>query len=151
MIRFKRNNQTNNMKKLILLLLFIPLISFGQKIEVIKDHPYLGSIHERVGGQDYNYINGNEVSKESILYSHIRGEKPTGSYEVKVEAFQIKVGIFPTRTVRGYKVQNSDEAIRDINRANRGSSVKITVLEAVKIDGDFQSPIYIEPFIVTIK
>ena len=104
--------------------------------------PGRGSVFERVGGQDYNFVNSDKVSKESILYGLIRGEKPPGflyDYDINVESFQITVGNLPTRTVQGNKIQNSNEAVRDINGANRGSSVTVTVLKAVKIDGDLKS------------
>ena len=116
--------------------------------------PGRGSVYERVGGQDYNFVNSDKVSKESLLYGLIRGEKPPGflyDYDINVESFQITVGNLPTRTVQGNKIQNSNEAVRDINGANRGSSVTVTVLKAVKIDGDLISPTNVEPFVVTIK
>ena len=53
--------------------------------------------------------------------------------------------------MQGNKIQNSSEAVRDINGANRGSSVTVTVLEAIKIDGDLKSPTNVEPFVVTIE
>ena len=116
--------------------------------------PGRGSVFERVGGQDYNFVNSDKISKESLLYGLIRGEKPPGflyDYDINVEAFQVTVGNLPTRTVQGNKIQNSSEAVRDINGANRGSSVTVTVLEAVKIDGDLKSPTNVEPFVVTIE
>ena len=116
--------------------------------------PGRGSVFERVGGQDYNFVNSDKISKESLLYGLIRGEKPPGflyDYDINVESFQVTVGNLPTRTVQGNKIQNSSEAVRDINGANRGSSVTFTVLEAVKIDGDLKSPTNVEPFVVTIE
>ena len=116
--------------------------------------PGRGSVFERVGGQDYNFVNSDKISKESLLYGLIRGEKPPGflyDYDINVESFQITVGNLPTRTVQGNKIQNSSEAVRDINGANRGSSVTVTVLKAVKIDGDLKSPTNVEPFVVTIE
>ena len=116
--------------------------------------PGRGSVYERVGGQDYNFVNSDKISKESLLYGLIRGEKPPGflyDYDINVESFQVTVGNLPTRTVQGNKIQNSSEAVRDINGANRGSSVTVTVLKAVKIDGDLKSPTNVEPFVVTIE
>ena len=116
--------------------------------------PGRGSVFERVGGQDYNFVNSDKISKESLLYGLIRGEKPPGflyDYDINVESFQVTVGNLPTRTVQGNKIQNSSEAVRDINGANRGSSVTVTVLKAVKIDGDLKSPTNVEPFVVTIE
>ena len=83
--------------------------------------PGRGSIFERVGGQDINYVNSSKVSKDALIYGTVRGEKPPGflyDYDINVEAFQITVGNLPTRTVQGNKIENSNEAVRDI----RGSS-----------------------------
>ncbi len=116
--------------------------------------PGRGSVYERVGGQDYNFVNSDKISKESLIYGLIRGEKPRGflyDYDINVESFQVTVGNLPTRTVQGNKIQNSSEAVRDINGANRGSSVTVTVLKAVKIDGDLISPTNVEPFVLTIE
>jgi len=116
--------------------------------------PGRGSIFERVGGKDINYINSSKISKDALLYGTVRGEKPPGflyDYDINVETFQITVGNLPTRTVQGNKIQNSNEAMRDIRGANRGSSVTLTVLKATKIDGDLKSPTNVEPFVLTIE
>ena len=116
--------------------------------------PGRGSIFERVGGKDINYINSSKISKDALLYGTVRGEKPPGflyDYDINVETFQITVGNLPTRTVQGNKIQNSNEAMRDIRGANRGSSITLTVLKATKIDGDLKSPINVEPFVLTIE
>ncbi len=116
--------------------------------------PGRGSIFERVGGKDINYINSSKISKDALLYGTVRGEKPPGflyDYDINVETFQITVGNLPTRTVQGNKIQNSSEAMRDIRGANRGSSVTLTVLKATKIDGDLKSPTNVEPFVLTIE
>ena len=116
--------------------------------------PGRGSVFERVGGKDFNYVNSNKIGKEALIYGLIRGEKPPGflyDYDINVESFQITVGNLPTRTVQGNKIQNSSDAVRDINGANRGSSVTVTVLKAAKIDGDLKSPTNVEPFVVTIQ
>ena len=116
--------------------------------------PGRGSIFERVGGQDINYINSNKVSKDALIYGTVRGEKPQGflyDYDINVEAFQITVGNLPTRTVQGNKIENSNEAVRDIRGSSRGSSVTVTVLKATKIDGDLKSPTNVEPFVLTLE
>ena len=116
--------------------------------------PGRGSIFERVGGKDINYINSSKISKDALLYGTVRGEKPPGflyDYDINVETFQITVGNLPTRTVQGNKIQNSNEAMRDIRGANRGSSITLTVLKATKIDGDLKSPTNVEPFVLTIE
>ena len=116
--------------------------------------PGRGSIFERVGGKDINYINSSKISKDALLYGTVRGEKPPGflyDYDINVETFQITVGNLPTRTVQGNKIQNSNEAMRDIRGANRGLSVTLTVLKATKIDGDLKSPTNVEPFVLTIE
>ena len=116
--------------------------------------PGRGSIFERVGGKDINYINSSKISKDALSYGTVRGEKPPGflyDYDINVETFQITVGNLPTRTVQGNKIQNSNEAMRDIRGANRGSSVTLTVLKATKIDGDLKSPTNVEPFVLTIE
>ena len=116
--------------------------------------PGRGSIFERVGGKDINYITSSKISKDALLYGTVRGEKPPGflyDYDINVETFQITVGNLPTRTVQGNKIQNSNEAMRDIRGANRGSSVTLTVLKATKIDGDLKSPTNVEPFVLTIE
>ena len=116
--------------------------------------PGRGSIFERVGGKDINYINSSKISKDALLYGTVRGEKPPGflyDYDINVETFQITVGNLPTRTVQGNKIQNSNEAMRDIRGANRGSSVTLTVLKATKIDGDLKSPTNVEPYVLTIE
>lgn len=116
--------------------------------------PGRGSIFERVGGKDINYINSSKISKDALIYGTVRGEKPPGflyDYDINVETFQITVGNLPTRTVQGNKIQNSNEAMRDIRGANRGSSVTLTVLKATKIDGDLKSPTNVEPFVLTIE
>ena len=116
--------------------------------------PGRGSIFERVGGQDINYVNSNKVSKDALIYGTVRGEKPPGflyDYDINVEAFQITVGNLPTRTVQGNKIENSNEAVRDIRGSSRGSSVTVTVLKATKIDGDLISPTNVEPFVLTLE
>ena len=116
--------------------------------------PGRGSVYERVGGQDYNFINSDKISKESLLYGMIRGEKPPGflyDYDIEVIRFQITIGGLTTKNCTGNSVQNCQEAVRDINVANVGSSVTVTVLEATKIDGDLRSPTDVEPFVLTIK
>ena len=116
--------------------------------------PGRGSMFETVGGKDINYINSSKISKDALLYGTVRGEKPPGflyDYDINVETFQITVGNLPTRTVQGNKIQNSNEAMRDIRGANRGSSVTLTVLKATKIDGDLKSPTNVEPFVLTIE
>ena len=116
--------------------------------------PGRGSIFESFGGKDINYINSSKISKDALLYGTVRGEKPPGflyDYDINVETFQITVGNLPTRTVQGNKIQNSNEAMRDIRGANRGSSVTLTVLKATKIDGDLKSPTNVEPFVLTIE
>ena len=116
--------------------------------------PGRGSIFERVGGQDINYINSSKVSKDALIYGTVRGEKPPGflyDYDINVEAFQITVGNLPTRTVQGNKIENSNEAVRDIRGSSRGSSVTVTVLKATKIDGDLKSPTNVEPFVLTLE
>ena len=116
--------------------------------------PGRGSIFERVGGQDINYVNSSKVSKDALIYGTVRGEKPPGflyDYDINVEAFQITVGNLPTRTVQGNKIENSNEAVRDIRGSSRGSSVTITVLKATKIDGDLKSPTNVEPFVLTLE
>ena len=116
--------------------------------------PGRGSIFERVGGQDINYVNSSKVSKDALIYGTVRGEKPPGflyDYDINVEAFQITVGNLPTRTVQGNKIENSNEAVRDIRGSSRGSSVTVTVLKATKIDGDLKSPTNVEPFVLTLE
>ena len=116
--------------------------------------PGRGSIFERVGGQDINYVNSSKVSKDALIYGTVRGEKPLGflyDYDINVEAFQITVGNLPTRTVQGNKIENSNEAVRDIRGSSRGSSVTVTVLKATKIDGDLKSPTNVEPFVLTLE
>lgn len=116
--------------------------------------PGRGSIFERVGGQDINYINSSKVSKDGLIYGTVRGEKPPGflyDYDINVEAFQITVGNLPTRTVQGNKIENSNEAVRDIRGSSKGSSVTVTVLKATKIDGDLKSPTNVEPFVLTLE
>ena len=116
--------------------------------------PGRGSIFERVGGQDINYVNSSKVSKDALIYGTVRGEKPPGflyDYDINVEAFQITVGNLPTRTVQGNKIENSNEAVRDIRGSSRGSSVTVTVLKATKIDGDLISPTNVEPFVLTLE
>ena len=116
--------------------------------------PGRGSIFERVGGQDINYVNSSKVSKDALIYGTVRGEKPPGflyDYDINVEAFQITVGNLPTRTVQGNKIENSTEAVRDIRGSSRGSSVTVTVLKATKIDGDLKSPTNVEPFVLTLE
>ena len=116
--------------------------------------PGRGSVYERVGGQDYNFINSDKISKESLKFGLIRGEKPPGflyDYDIEVTRFQITIGGLTTKNCTGNTVQNCQEAVRDINVANVGSSVTVTVLEATKIDGDLRSPTDVEPFVLTIK
>tara|TARA_B100001109_G_C18832215_1_gene460141 strand:- start:179 stop:1567 length:1389 start_codon:yes stop_codon:yes gene_type:complete len=116
--------------------------------------PGRGSVYERVGGQDYNFINSDKISKESLKFGLIRGEKPPGflyDYDIEVTRFQITIGGLTTKNCTGNSVQNCQEAVRDINVANVGSSVTVTVLEATKIDGDLRSPTDVEPFVLTIK
>ena len=116
--------------------------------------PGRGSIFERVGGQDINYVNSSKVSKDALIYGTVRGEKPPGflyDYDINVESFQITVGNLPTRTVQGNKIENSNEAVRDIRGSSRGSSVTVTVLKATKIDGDLKSPTNVEPFVLTLE
>ena len=121
---------------------------------VEKAPPGRGSVYERVGGQDYNFINSDKISKESLKFGLIRGEKPPGflyNYDIEVTRFQITIGGLTTKNCTGNTVQNCQEAVRDINVANVGSSVTVTVLEATKIDGDLRSPTDVEPFVLTIK
>ena len=116
--------------------------------------PGRGSIFERVGGQDINYVNSSKVSKDALIYGTVRGEKPPGflyDYDINVESFQVTVGNLPTRTVQGNKIENSSEAVRDIRGSSRGSSVTVTVLKATKIDGDLKSPTSVEPFVLTLE
>jgi len=116
--------------------------------------PGRGSIFERVGGQDINYVNSSKVSKDALIYGTVRGEKPPGflyDYDIEVTRFQITIGGLTTKNCTGNSVQNCQEAVRDINVANVGSSVTVTVLEATKIDGDLRSPTDVEPFVLTIK
>ncbi len=116
--------------------------------------PGRGSIFERVGGQDINYVNSSKVSKDALIYGTVRGEKPAGflyDYDINVETFQITVGNLPTRTVQGNRIENSNDAVRDIRGSSRGSSVTITVLKATKIDGDLISSTNVEPFVLTLE
>ena len=116
--------------------------------------PGRGSIFERVGGQDINYVNSSKVSKDALIYGTVRGEKPAGflyDYDINVETFQITVGNLPTRTVQGNRIENSNDAVRDIRGSSRGSSVTVTVLKATKIDGDLISSTNVEPFVLTLE
>ena len=121
---------------------------------VEKAPPGRASVAIRSGGVETNYINTQSISKDDLIYGLIRGEKPTGflyDYDIKVESFQITVGNLTTRTVTGDKVQNSPDAVRDINTVRSGAGVIITILKASKIDGDLVSPTTVDALALKIE
>ena len=121
---------------------------------VEKEPPGRASVAIRSGGVETNYINTQSISKDDLIYGLIRGEKPTGflyDYDIKVESFQITVGNLTTRTVTGNKVQNSPDAVRDINTVRSGAGVIITILNASKIDGDLVSPTTVDALALKIE
>ena len=92
--------------------------------------------------------------KDDLIYGVIKGEKPIGflyDYDINVETFQITIGNLTTRTVTGNKVQNSPDAVRDINSVRSGAGVVITILKASKIDGDLVSPTNVDALALKIE
>ena len=116
--------------------------------------PGRASVSVRSGGVETNYINTQSISKDDLIYGVIKGEKPIGflyDYDINVETFQITIGNLTTRTVTGNKVQNSPDAVRDINSVRSGAGVVITILKASKIDGDLVSPTNVDALALKIE
>jgi gliding motility-associated protein GldM len=122
---------------------------------VEKAPPGIGSVFERIGGNDINYTNTQSIPKDALLYGIVRGQKPKGflyDYDINITSFQITVGnLTNTRTVTGNSAQNNANALKDIRAAQSGTNVKIKVLTATKKDGNFSSPTEVDPFSFIIE
>ena len=123
--------------------------------KVEKEPSGEGSVSITSGGVKKTYKNGDAISKRELIYGLIQGEKPEAmlyNYGIDVTGFTIKVGNLPTLTVQGNKVVNNNDAVSDVNAAGSGSAIVIEIgTNAIKIDGDVESPTTVDKFVLTLK
>ena len=85
----------------------------------------------------------------------VTGAKPADffyDFNINITGFDIKVGNLPAKTVKGNRVSDSPDAVKDVRSAGKNTSVVISKIKASMVDGKIVTPNYVvDTFFVTIK